>query len=118
MYTQEEREALRSQLINTARSDSAITGAAITGSVSVGKEDPWSDIDLAFGVCERSDVTTALKDYTERMYRDHAALHHLDVISDTWVYRVFLLPSTLQVDLAFAPAADFGARGPTFRLIF
>src|SRR5205807_5527958 len=27
-------------------------------------------------------------------------------------------PSTLQVDLAFAPAADFGARAPTFRLVF
>jgi hypothetical protein len=52
------------------------------------------------------------------MYRDHQALHHLDVPSGAWIYRVFLLPSTLQVDLAFAPAAEFGARAPTFRLVF
>jgi hypothetical protein len=31
---------------------------------------------------------------------------------------VFLLASTLQVDLAFAPAAEFGPTAPTFRLLF
>ena len=35
------------------------------------------------------------------MYDEHFALHHVDVVSGAWVYRVFLLPSTLQVDLAF-----------------
>lgn len=118
MFTEEERKALRAELIEAARADPRITGAALTGSASVGNEDPWSDIDLAFGVREGVEVKTALVDFSERMYRDHNALHHLDVPSGTWIYRVFLLPSTLQVDLAFAPAADFGARGPTFRLVF
>lgn len=118
MFTDKEREALRSQLIEAARSDPRITGAAITGSASVGKEDPWSDIDLAFGVSEGAQVQATLRDFSEQMYRDHAALHHLDVPSGAWIYRVFLLPSTLQVDLAFAPSADFGARAPTFRLVF
>jgi hypothetical protein len=100
------------------RADPRITGAAITGSASVGNEDRWSDIDLAFGVREGSEVESTLADLSERMYRDHHALHHLDVPSEAWIYRVFLLPSTLQVDLAFAPATDFGARAPTFRLVF
>src|SRR5438128_12381578 len=52
------------------------------------------------------------------MYREHGVVHHLDVPSGAWIYRVFLLPSTLQVDLAFAPAKDFGARAPSFRLVF
>ena len=34
------------------------------------------------------------------------------------VYRVFLLPGSLQLDLSFAPASAFGARGPRFRLLF
>ncbi len=34
------------------------------------------------------------------------------------LYRVFLLASTLQIDLAFWPAAEFGAIAPTFRLLF
>lgn len=38
--------------------------------------------------------------------------------SGTWLYRVFLLTDGLQVDLAFAPQRDFGAKAPTFRLLF
>ena len=45
------------------------------------------------------------------------AVHHLDVPSGPWLYRVFLLPGTLQVDLAFVPASDFRALSPAFRLI-
>ncbi len=59
-----------------------------------------------------------LADWTDRVYRDHAAVHHLDVTRGTTLYRVFLLASTLQVDLAFWSAAEFGAIAPTFRLLF
>lgn len=52
------------------------------------------------------------------MYREHAAVHHTDVWSRSTIYRVFLLQSTLQVDIAFAPAEEFGALGPTFQLLF
>src|SRR5690242_17155484 len=110
MFTTVERERLRSELIEAARGDGRITGGAITGSASSGQEDPWSDIDLAFGVRQASDIAGALADFSDRMYRDHHALHHLDVPSGAWIYRVFLLPSTLQVDLAFAPETEFGAR--------
>jgi hypothetical protein len=41
---------------------------------------------------------------------------------DLWagaaLYRVFLLPGCLQVDLSFAPATEWGARGPGFQLLF
>ena len=57
-------------------------------------------------------------DWTARMYAEHGAVHHLDVTSGATLYRVFLLASTLQVDLAFAPAAEFRAIAPTFRLLF
>jgi hypothetical protein len=117
MFTVGVREDLLSELIEAGQSDSRITGVAITGSASAGKEDRWSDIDLAFGVREGSEVRTVLEDFTVRMYSRHQTLHHLDVPSGSWIYRVFLLASTLQVDLAFAPAKDFGARGPTFKLV-
>lgn len=118
MFTVQERETLRMRLIEAARADARITGAAITGSASVGNEDRWSDIDLAFGVQEGAKVEATLADFSKRMYAEHGALAHVDVRSGTWIYRVFLMPGTLQVDLAFAPAADFGARAPTFRLVF
>ncbi len=110
MFSETERDADRNELVEAACSDPRITGAAITGSATVDGEDRWSDIDLAFGVCPDAGVEATLADYSARMYRDHVALHHLDVPSGAWIYRLFLLPSTLQVDLAFAPAGEFGAR--------
>ena len=118
MFTVEGRERLRAALVSAAGADERITGAALTGSAALGAEDRWSDIDLAFGVAAEADLGQVIADWTGLMYTGHGAVHHLDIVSRRTVYRVFLLASTLQVDLAFAPAADFGATAPTFRLLF
>jgi len=118
MFTSEERDRLRSDLLDYAARDQRITGAAITGSAAAAREDRWSDIDLAFGVSDAAALPNVLTDFTAYMYGQHFALHHFDVRSAEWIYRVFLLPSTLQVDLAFVPASEFRALAPTFRLIF
>jgi hypothetical protein len=118
MFTQEERENLRSDLLERAAGNQRITGAAITGSAADGHEDRWSDIDLAFGVGDAGEMPNVIADWTAYMYDRHLALHHLDVVAGAWVYRVFLLPSTLQIDLAFVPATEFRALAPTFRLVF
>jgi len=109
---------LRDSLMKAARADERISGAALTGSAASGNEDRWSDIDLFFGVAEGVSLPEVLADWSDRMYRDHRALHHLDVIAGPATYRVFLLASTLQVDLAFTPASDFGASASTFKLVF
>ena len=116
MFTSEERDLLRAGLLHRARTDSRIAAAAITGSAAAGREDRWSDIDLAFSVNSASEIPELLADWTAHMYHQHLALHHLDVVSGAWLYRVFLLSSTLQVDLAFVPATEFRALKPTFRL--
>jgi hypothetical protein len=116
MFTPEERASLRSDLLERAAGDPRISGAAITGSKAGGREDRWSDIDLAFGVRDGADLPAVLSDWTAQMYSRHA-LHHLDVKSGDWIYRVFLLENTLQVDLAFVPAAEFRALSPTFYLV-
>ncbi|MGH3933787.1 MAG: nucleotidyltransferase domain-containing protein [Pseudonocardiaceae bacterium] len=118
MFTPEEREQLREGLISAAYADTRITAAAVTGSAAVGREDRWSDIDLAWCVAADADLDQVLADWTGRMYHEHGAVHHVDVTRDVTLYRVFLLASTLQVDLAFWPAARFGAIAPTFRLLF
>jgi hypothetical protein len=117
VFTPEQRALLRSGLLEHAASDLRISGAAITGSAAADHEDRWSDIDLAFGVAEAANLPNVLSDWTALMYNRHSALHHLDVKAGAWIYRVFLLPGTLQVDLAFVPAAEFLALAPTFRLM-
>jgi predicted nucleotidyltransferase len=118
MFTPEDRTRLRDALIAAAGADPRITGAALTGSAAVGAEDRWSDIDLALGIAGGTDAGRVVADWTERMYREGGAVHHLDVYLGDTLFRVFLLANTLQVDLAFWPAAEFGAIGPTFRLLF
>jgi predicted nucleotidyltransferase len=118
MFTPEERDHLRNALVSAARADERITGAALTGSASLGAEDRWSDIDLALSVAAEADLSATVADWTDPMYQEHGAIHHVDVFGENILYRVFLLASTLQVDLAFWPAAEFGAIAPTFRLLF
>ncbi|MEO8560958.1 MAG: nucleotidyltransferase domain-containing protein [bacterium] len=118
MFTPDERSALRQHLVETAAADSRIVAAALTGSAALDAEDRWSDIDLAFGYPDSVDRDVIIADWTERLYRDHGAVHHMDVIAGSAMFRVFLLASTLQVDLGFWPASDFGAIAPSFRLLF
>lgn len=118
MFTPDQRARVRSDLLEYATRDQRITGAAITGSAAADSEDKWSDIDLAFGLADPADQPGVLSDWTSYMYEKHSALHHLDVVAGVWIYRVFLLPGTLQVDLAFVQAAEFRPLAPTFRLVF
>lgn len=116
MFTPEERSRLRSELLELAANDKRLTGVAITGSAAADREDSWSDIDLAFGVAD-GDLERVISDFTERMYDRYRALHQLDVRAGAWIYRVFFLPDTLQVDLAFVPRSEFRPLGPAFRLV-
>lgn len=118
MFTADERDALRDALVTRARADERVAGAAVTGSAALDAADRWSDIDLAFGVADGVPLGEVIETWTGVMYADHGAVHHMDVVSGRTVYRVFLLTSTLQVDLAFSPAAEFRARAATFRLLF
>jgi len=118
VFTPQTREQLHETLIARARSDNRITAAAVVGSASIGREDRWSDIDLALGLAETAEMSEVIADWTEKMYHDHGAVHHLDVWRGPSCIRVFLLADTLQVDIAFRPPPDFRATGPTFRLLF
>src|SRR5690349_17290331 len=79
MFTPEDRTRLRDALVAAARADPRITAAALTGSAAAGAEDRWSDIDLAFSVAAGADTGAVVADWTERMYREGGAVHHLDV---------------------------------------
>lgn len=77
MFTPEEREKIRLEIVEIAKQDRRLGGGAITGSASIDKLDSYSDIDLAFGVLDTYPISDLVKDYTERMYRDYGVLHHM-----------------------------------------
>jgi predicted nucleotidyltransferase len=116
VFTPPERDAVRERLIAAAREDPAVLGAAFTGSYAGGTADRWSDIDLALAIA--GDVSEALARWTDLLTTEFGALHHWDLPLGATVYRVFLLPGWLEVDIAFAPESDFGPRGPHWRTLF
>lgn len=104
MFAAADRDRVRTQLLERARRDVRITSAALTGSAARGAEDRWSDIDLLFAVDDDASTAAALTDWTDFMYRALGALHHFDLRPGGVIYRVFLLPDCLEVDLAFTVA--------------
>jgi hypothetical protein len=116
MFTVEERERLRQDLIDMARADARIVAGAEVGSLTQTTGDRWSDLDLTFGV-SGDDIDDVLRTWTERLERERGAVRLFDLQSLETTYRVFLFPGGLQVDLSFTPRA-VAQTGPKFRMLF
>lgn len=118
LFTVEQRDRARRRLLDRARDDPRVVAAAAVGAEAAGRVDRWSDLDLTFGVADGVSVEEILDQWTREVGGELGAVHLFDVHVGPTVYRVFLLPGNLQVDLSFTPAARFGALGPNFRLLF
>lgn len=118
MFTVEERERIRDQLVEMARADPRVESAAAVGGSAPGGGDRWSDLDLTFGLAEGASMEAVLSDWTRSVEVEFDALTLFDLPFRSSIYRVFLFPGALQVDLSFTPGAEFGAYGPGFALLF
>jgi hypothetical protein len=118
MFTAEQRDHVRDRVLDLARNDPRVTAGALTGSTAGGPVDEWSDVDVAFGIADGITPEAVLDDWTELFNREFGTLAHFDLRSGSTVYRVFLLPSGLEVDVGVTPQQEFGARGPRFRPLF
>lgn len=118
IFTADERERLRAELVSAAQNDPNLSGAAHTGSAASSRLDRWSDIDLALCLKPGASQEQVVSDWAACLYQQHGAVAHVDVMRGATLFRVFLLKNTLQVDIAFWSAEEFGAIGPNFQLIF
>jgi len=75
MFTVEARERLRDDLVSAAQADARISAAALVGSSALGREDEWSDIDLALCVDADAQRSAVIAEWTDWMYAEHAAVH-------------------------------------------
>ena len=118
MFSVEDRDRARDHVLGLAETDRRVVAAAVVGGLADGAGDRWSDLDLTFAVEDGVPVVDVLDDWTRAVADGLDAVHLFDLPAGAAIYRVFLLPGCLQVDLSFAPASAFGARGPRFRLLF
>lgn len=118
MFTVNYRDCVREDALKLATSDRRVTAGAVVGSLALDEGDRWSDLDLTFAVAEGVAVRDVLEDWTRHFAQQFGAVDLFDLPVGARIYRVFLLPDCLQLDLSFAPASDFAAVGPKFRLLF
>jgi hypothetical protein len=112
------RDEVFSRVLEWASVDNRIVAGAVVGSAAIGTGDRWSDLDLSFAVGQGSSVADVLENWTEKFVAEFSASRLFDLPTGLSIYRVFLLPGCLQFDLSFTPAHDFGAIGPSFKLLF
>jgi hypothetical protein len=113
-----DRNLVQDRVLRIATTDARIVAAAVVGSLALNEGDRWSDLDLSFAVADGLDMFSVLKDWTDSLIREFQAAHLFDLLSGPSIYRVFLLPGCLQFDLSLTPAAEFGALGPKFKILF
>lgn len=118
MFTIEERDRVRDRVLELASSDQRVVAGAVLGSLAHDEGDRWSDLDLMFAVADGVPVTEVVEAWSRSIVRELDAVQLFDLPSGPIIYRVFLLPGCLQLDLSFTPASEFGAGGPKFRLLF
>ena len=118
MFTVQQRDAVRDRMLRLAKEDGRVVAAAAVGSLALGGGDRYSDLDLTFAVRVETEIAGVLEDWTHTLADELHAVLLLELERGPTVYRVFLLPDALQLDLSLTPAARFRLAGPRFRLLF
>ena len=118
MFTIEQRDALRERVLGLAEDDDRVVAGAIVGSLAVDAADRFSDLDLTFGVADHARVADVLDDWARTLVGELGAVQLAELERGPTIYRVFLLPDALQLDLSMKPVARFRPDGPRFRLVF
>jgi hypothetical protein len=118
VFTVEQRNALRDDVLRLAKEDERVVAGAAIGSLALGGGDRFSDLDLTFGVAGEVPVAAVLDDWTRTLVAECGAVQLTELERGPTVYRVFLLPDALQFDLSMTPAEWFRPAGPRWRTLF
>jgi predicted nucleotidyltransferase len=118
MFSVDQRDRLRDRVFEMAKTDRRVVGGAVLGSLAHDDGDEWSDLDLMLAVADGVPVTEVLEGWGEELMSDVGAVPLFDLPSGSVIYRVFLLPGCLELDLSFVPASEFGPEGPSFEVVF
>jgi hypothetical protein len=118
VFTIGDRDRVRDRVLDIASSDPCVVAGAAVGSLAHDEGDRWSDLDLMFAVADDVPVFEVLEAWTRTVVREFGAVQLFDLPSGAIIYRVFLLPHGMELDLSFTPASEFRASGPKFRLLF
>lgn len=112
MFSVEDRDRAQAFVLGLAEEDDRVVESRLVGSLAVDGGDRFSDLDLTFAVADGVSVFDVLEDWTWRIEPELDALQLFDLPAGASIYRVFLLPGCLQMDVSFTPAAQFDGPRP------
>jgi hypothetical protein len=118
VFSVEQRDALLERVLGLGQKDERVVAGAVVGSLAIDAGDPFSDVDLTFGVADGAHLADVLDDWTRLLIDELDAVPLVDLERGPTRYRVFVLPDALQLDLSMTPASQFRPAGPRFRLVF
>lgn len=114
VFTLGDRDRVRDRVLDMASSDARVVAGAAVGSLAHDQGDQWSDLDLTFALADDVPMTDVLEDWSRTVVQEFGAVHLFDLPSGPTIYRVFLFPNCLELDLSFFPRSEFTAGGPKF----
>lgn len=114
MFSVEDRDRAQARVLELADEDARVADGRAVGSLTTGGGDRFSDLDLTFAVADGVALTDVLGDWTRVVERELGGVVLFDVSSGPSIYRVFLLPGCLQLDLSFTPVAQFVCGWPNW----
>jgi hypothetical protein len=117
MFTVADRDRIRAELLALAESDPRIVAAGEWGSLVDDAGNRWADLDLTFALAEGVAASTVADDWAARLRAERDVAQLFDLLVGDTLYRVFLYPGALQVDLSWTPRA-IPQRADRFRLLF
>lgn len=112
MFSVEDRDRAQAFVLALAEEDDRVVEARLVGSLAVTGGDRFSDLDLTFAVAGGVSIFDVLEDWTRRIEPELEAVRLFDLPAGPSIYRVFLLPGSLQMDVSFTPAAQFDGPRP------
>src|SRR5437588_5407051 len=74
VFTVEQRDALREQVLQLAEEDERVVSGAAVGSLAVDGGDRFSDLDLTFGIADDVPATEVLDDWTRTLISERDAV--------------------------------------------
>ncbi|MEP7060535.1 MAG: hypothetical protein ABI828_07370, partial [Actinomycetota bacterium] len=101
MFDISDRDRVRDHVLEMASSDARVVGGAVLGSLAHEEGDRWSDLDLMFAVAEATPVADVLEAWSRVIVAKFGGVRLFDLPSGPIIYRVFLFPDGLELDLSF-----------------
>lgn len=116
LFSADEREAIKTQLIECAEKNEAVLSLVLVGSGAVGFTDALSDLDFYLVVDRKKAIPAVMWTMRELIEKQFGILFFEQM--DARGLQVYLLQNYLEIDMGYAPIEEAVARRERYQVLF